>query len=280
MEDSDVVVAGGVRLRVRRWDGDGPGVALVHGLASNLRLWDGMGAALASLGYGCAAVDLRGHGQSDKVDEGYDVATVAADVRSVIDSLGWSRPVVAGQSWGGNIVLELAARWSASVRGLVCIDGGWISLGDRFPTWSSCAERLAPPPLEGRRLAEVELMVRGMHPTWPAAGVEGVLAGFEVRADGTVAPWLTRPRHMAALRGLWEHRPASVYGDVPVPALLVPADDGMAGLDGKRAEVLAASAGLPVSRTLWMTGDHDLHAQFPSEVAQLVADSIASGFFG
>jgi len=43
---------------------------LVHGLASNARLWDGVARRLAGAGHSSAAVDLRGHGRSDKPDTG------------------------------------------------------------------------------------------------------------------------------------------------------------------------------------------------------------------
>ncbi|MFM7964797.1 MAG: alpha/beta fold hydrolase, partial [Actinomycetota bacterium] len=80
---------------------------LVHGLASNARLWDGAADALVELGYHVIAVDQRGHGQSDKPDEGYDMQSVADDLASLITALQLDRPVVAGQCWGGNVVIEL-----------------------------------------------------------------------------------------------------------------------------------------------------------------------------
>ena len=83
---------------------------LVHGLASNARTWDGVAAELARQGRASIAVDLRGHGYSDKPDDGYSVPDVADDVLDLIARLGLERPVVAGQSWGGNVVIEAAAR--------------------------------------------------------------------------------------------------------------------------------------------------------------------------
>src|SRR5690242_20180120 len=56
------------------------------------------------------AVDLRGHGASAQVPDVEPDATLAAahDLGAVCDELGWAAPAVAGRSWGGNAVLQLA----------------------------------------------------------------------------------------------------------------------------------------------------------------------------
>jgi pimeloyl-ACP methyl ester carboxylesterase len=244
---------------------------LVHGLASNARVWDGVAERLAGAGHPVVTVDLRGHGRSSKPDGPYDVATVAEDVAAVIRALGLDRPVVAGQSWGGNIVLELAARHPDLVRGIVCVDGGWLEPSRGFPDWEACRTALAPPRLAGRQLSEIEGYIRSAHPDWPETGIRGTLANFEVRADGTVAPWLTYDRHIAVLRGLWEHRPTERYGELSVPVLLVPADGGDPHWrERKRRDVDAALDAIPDAQVRWFTGDHDIHAQHPGELADVM----------
>jgi len=269
------VAVPGVGLHVRRWRGGGRRpVLLVHGLASNARLWDGVAAALADAGHPVAAVDLRGHGRSAKPDGGYDVATVAGDLRSLLDPLAWDRPLVAGQSWGGNVALELAARWPEAIGALGCVDGGTIELHRRFPDWDACAAALRPPRLAGTPRARIERMLRDAHPDWPESGIQGQLACFEVREDGTVAPWLTLERHLLVLRGLWEHRPAEHYRSVSVPTLLLgaePAGEPSAWHEQKVVELDGAAAAMPSARVEWMRGDHDLHAQHPGPVAALLA---------
>jgi pimeloyl-ACP methyl ester carboxylesterase len=256
---------------------------LVHGLASNARTWDGVAARLASRGHPVVTVDLRGHGRSSKPDEPYDVPVVADDLAQLIDGLGLYRPIVAGQSWGGNVALELAARHPDSVRGIVCVDGGWLELSAAFESWEACREVLAPPRLAGRQRADIERHVRGAHPDWPETGIAGTLANFEVRADGTIAPWLTFERHIAVLRGLWEHHPTERYAAVPVPVLLVPAEAGGAA-DGERSgrkgdDVARALEALPIARAHWMRGDHDIHAQRPDELADVMTEQLARGVF-
>ena len=235
METLRIDVADGVELAADTWapardastvaDAAAPFV-LVHGLASNARLWDGVAARLTERGHPAVTVDLRGHGRSSKPDGPYDVPTVANDVARLITELGLDRPVVAGQSWGGNVVLELGARHGQAVRGIVCVDGGWLEPSTAFPSWEACLDVLAPPRLAGLKRDDIEGYVRGAHPDWPETGIAGVLANFEHLADGTVAPLLTFDRHVAVLRGLWEHHPSQRYPDVRVPVLLVPADTG------------------------------------------------------
>lgn len=269
----EVAVAEQVDLHARHWrSGDRRPVVLVHGLASNARLWDGVASALATDGHPVVAIDLRGHGRSSKPDSGYDVATVADDVHRVVDHVcaGPDAPLVAGQSWGGNVVLELAARHPGSVSAVACVDGGTIDLRSRFGSWEDCVQALRPPALAGTPLADVEAMLRRSHPDWPEEAIAGTLASFEVRDDGTVAPWLTLERHLQVLRGLWEHRPAARYAQVDVPVLLLVAGDGPE--DGAVGQpVTDAARALPRARVEWMTGDHDLHAQHPAAVAALLS---------
>lgn len=291
-----IAVADGVELAADRWGPSGSGAAdeaaigppafvLVHGLASNARLWDGVAESLVAHGHPVVTLDLRGHGRSSKPDGPYDTPTVAADLAEVIRALedrdpDFERPVVAGQSWGGNVVLELAAGDPAAVRGVVCVDGGWLEPSAIFPSWDACLRALAPPRLVGRPLGEIEEYLRTAHRDWPETGIRGALANFEVRPDGTIAPWLTYDRHVAILRGLWEHHPSTLYPRVTAPVLLVPADTGAADwTERKRRDVAAAAAALPNVRVRWFAGDHDIHAQHPGELADVMATLAAEGFF-
>ena len=285
---SRIRVAPGVVLHVRTWQPPGPPgpcgarraaagaeatsppFLLVHGLASNCRTWDGVAARLVDLGHPVAAVDLRGHGQSDKPDDGYDFATMGDDLLAVIDDLGWERPVVAGQSMGGNLVVALSARATTRFAGVVGVDGGAFDLRRRWPRWDECAEALAPPHLEGTPADVMEQHLRAAHPDWSNDGVAASMANFETRPDGTIRPWLTRERHMRVLRALWEHRPVRDFARIAVPATLVLADTGDEWAANKGAEAARAVAALPRLDVRWFSpADHDVHVQHPDELAEL-----------
>ncbi len=284
-----VSVRGDLDLHCVFWGGHTPTEAtpfvLVHGLASNARLWDGVARHLAGLGHAVVAIDQRGHGRSNKPDSGFDMATVAHDLELLIAALGFERPVVAGQSWGANVVVELAHRSPASVRGVVAVDGGTIHLRRHFPDWNDCAAQLAPPNLLGMAAGRLESAMRSAHPDWPEEGIAGSLANMEVLADGTIRPWLSRERHMKILRGLWEHEPESLFPDIEVPVLFMPAvadDDrhsrGWAA--DKREAVERAVRLLRRGGVSWYHGaDHDLHAQHPLRVAQELHAETQGGLF-
>jgi pimeloyl-ACP methyl ester carboxylesterase len=281
-----IELSNGLCLRVVEWDGgsERPPFVLVHGLASNALLWRGAAEELAARGHRVVAVDQRGHGHSDKPDEGYDMATVAGDLAGLLESLeteGIDRPVVAGQSWGGNVVLELAYRRPRLIRGAVAVDGGFLELREHFPEWESCAVSLQPPRLEGTSAESLRQYLRSAHPDWPESGIEGAMANMEHLPDGTIRPWLRFERHMSILRGLWEHRPSAIYGAIEVPVMLVPAE-GPRGVfaDTKREAVERAARMLPRSRVEWFSpADHDLHAQHPERFADVVHGATIDGFF-
>ena len=139
-------IPSGVELHVLRWeppsdvDASRRTWVLTHGLASNARLWDGVARRLAASGHRVVTIDQRGHGQSSKPDDGYDVWTCADDLALLIDTLELDRPAVAGQSWGGNVVLELGHRHPEMVDQVACVDGGFIDLRSKFPAWEDCAD--------------------------------------------------------------------------------------------------------------------------------------------
>jgi pimeloyl-ACP methyl ester carboxylesterase len=268
-----VEVADGVCLCARTHPGDGVPFLLVHGLASNARLWDGVAHALATAGHHVVTIDQRGHGRSSKPDHGYDFATVVSDLVVLTDALGLHRPIAVGQSWGGNVVLELGATHPDAVRAVVAVDGGFIELGSHFHSWEACCQALTPPRLVGTPAERMQRWMREAHPDWPQDGIDGAMANFEVRADGTIAPWLTLERHMMILRALYEHRPSQRYARVAVPMLLVPADTGdVAWTRDKRTAVDDALAALPDGRVHWFSpADHDIHAQHPVALADVLA---------
>ncbi len=123
-----------VRLAYRHWTGPSkaqhPPVVLLHGV---LQSGEGMRhlAERLSLDREVLVPDLRGRGESDRPDGGYDPATMADDVAALIDRVGIERPALIGRLHGGLVAYHLAARRPELVSGVVLGDANPEVTADR-----------------------------------------------------------------------------------------------------------------------------------------------------
>ena len=162
---------------------------LVHGLSSNARLWDEVAGRLAAAGHPAYAVDLRSHGESDSPADGLRHGDGRAPTwPRWRRRLGLAAAVVAGQSWGGNVVVRLAADHPSA--------GGRARPGRRrldrpapsFPDWAACERALRPPDIDGMRADDVRRFIAGPSiPTGRPAAVDATLANLRV-TDGAGQP--------------------------------------------------------------------------------------------
>jgi pimeloyl-ACP methyl ester carboxylesterase len=276
------VAAGEIELSIREWPGEGRPFVLVHGLASNAKTWDGVAKRLNEAGHHVVAVDQRGHGLSDKPEEGYGFEDVTSDLRSLIDSLDMQRPILGGQSWGGNVVLHFAARYPGATSGLVLVDGGFIDLSGRSgATWEEISERMRPPNLIGTPRPQMIERFRSYHPEWDEPQIEMQMGNYETLDDGTIRPWLTLEHHMAILRAIWDDPPSPLYERVTTPVLIALADSPDEERRRSRDDhVAAASTKLQRAEARRFEGaPHDIHVDRPEELADWMLAALERGFF-
>jgi pimeloyl-ACP methyl ester carboxylesterase len=90
-------------------EGDRP-LVLIHGLLMNRRMFDRLGPEMAALGNRVIAMDLLGHGLSDRPSEmsKYSMTFFAKQVETLLDHLELDQAVIGGTSLGANTTLELA----------------------------------------------------------------------------------------------------------------------------------------------------------------------------
>ena len=215
--DDAALLPGGPRLALRRTDGERRPILLVHGLSSNARTWDAVAAHLAAAGHEVVAVDQRGHGHSEQCADGYTTTQCADDLARLVEQLGFTgdrAPVVAGQSWGANVVADLAAR-HGDVAGLALVDGGWIRLSRQFATFDDCWAALTPPRFDNVRADRMTRRLSAAHPDWSEEGLAGTMANFEILDDGTVRPWLRLANHREIVRSLFEGDPQQAVPEHP-----------------------------------------------------------------
>lgn len=286
-----------LRLHGLRWDELGGQVPalLLHGLASNARIWERTAPTLARGGLAPVALDLRGHGLSDKPEDGYEWATVTDDLRAAIRTLGMNAPIVIGHSWGAVLALHLAADGlggEATPSGVVLIDGG-ISQLDDLPgaTWERVSELLAPPPLAGMSRADLLRRLSDPSRRWQpdAQSLDITLANFEVLADDTVRPRLRREHHMRLLRALYDFRTYQAFTRVRCPVLVVSARPPEPRRLEEEAHILLKEKGIARAKTsiadltaVWMEDTvHDIPLQRPDDLAAtILAWASARGMSG
>jgi pimeloyl-ACP methyl ester carboxylesterase len=100
----------------------GPAILLVHGLAGSTAFWRHQLAHLRP-GRRALALDLRGHGRSDRPSDGdYSVAGYAGDIAAAAGALGLQRFVLVGHSFGTLAALEYAAAHAGRVAALMLVD--------------------------------------------------------------------------------------------------------------------------------------------------------------
>ncbi len=127
-------------------------VVLVHGFASNKETnWVNPGwvGTLTRAGRRAIALDNRGHGASSKLYDpaAYHSATMADDVRALLDHLKIERADVMGYSMGARIAAFLAVTHPRHVRSVV-LGGLGIRLVEGVGLPESIAEALEAPSLD------------------------------------------------------------------------------------------------------------------------------------
>jgi len=124
-------------------------VLLVHGWGASIYMWRHWFAPLVECGYRVVALDLPGHGLSDKPsDEGrYRLASLTATVRQVIAAVGLRRPHVVAQSMGGTIALDLAASGDPALGRLVLVNPACFGRVHLLPLAQRASPKVVEPVL-------------------------------------------------------------------------------------------------------------------------------------
>ena len=124
--------AAGTRLHVvEAGNAAGPPILFIHGWSQSHACWSRqLNAPDLRARFRLIAMDLRGHGDSEKPLEGYhDAALWAADVNAVIETLRAERPVLAGWSYAGYVICDYLRHYGQErIRGInfvaAAVDGG------------------------------------------------------------------------------------------------------------------------------------------------------------
>ena len=112
----------GIELHVQEL-GSGPPVVMLHGLlVGNMTTWYFSAASELAKTHRVILFDLRGHGLSARTTSGYDVATMARDLESIVDDVAREPVALVGHSYGAVVALTFALRHPERVRKLAIVE--------------------------------------------------------------------------------------------------------------------------------------------------------------
>jgi pimeloyl-ACP methyl ester carboxylesterase len=152
--------------RAFRIAGSGPVILLIHGIGDNSTTWETVQAKLAQR-FTVIAVDLLGHGQSDKPRADYSVAAYANGMRDLLSVLDVERVTVIGHSLGGGVAMQFAYQFPHLVERLVLVGAGGVTRDVNIVL------RFASLPMGGEALALLRLPL-----VLPVVQVAGRAAGM------------------------------------------------------------------------------------------------------
>lgn len=113
---------GGVNIYYETY-GKGFPIVFLHPFSTNGYIWYFQTFTFAQTNQ-CIIVDERGHGRSDKPQQGYAIKEMAADVGAVLDDLKISKAILVGNSIGGMIAMQFNLDNPDRVAGNVIVSSG------------------------------------------------------------------------------------------------------------------------------------------------------------
>ncbi len=110
-------------MHVERFGHGGTAVILIHGFATSSFLWRNVAPAVTDAGHTAYAIDLFGHGESDRPpDADFGIAAQAEYLDAAMTALRVARGIIVGVDIGGDVALRLAATRAERVEKLVLIN--------------------------------------------------------------------------------------------------------------------------------------------------------------
>jgi non-heme chloroperoxidase len=126
-----VVGGGGVRLHVvETGNPRGRAILFIHGFSQSWLAWRRQLTSDLANDFRLVALDMRGHGQSDKPRDDYSTCAVwADDVAAVGRELSLEQPVLCGWSYGPLVILDYIRQYGEDAVGGACLVDALTKLG-------------------------------------------------------------------------------------------------------------------------------------------------------
>jgi pimeloyl-ACP methyl ester carboxylesterase len=227
---------------------------LLHGYSDS---WFSFSRVLAPLARDARvfALDLRGHGKTDKPKSGYLMRDLAADVLAFMDAKGIVRATVVGHSMGGLVAQQVALAAPKRVSHLVLVATG--SSATAFVGWNELEQAVAtlPDPVPDAFVREFQLST--VH---APVGDEFITRAVSESLRLSAHTW----RELAA--GMKATPPAEALGKSGIPTLVLHGADDLYVTPAVTAD-LAAMVNATQRKSYANTG-HAIHWEKPTEFAR------------
>ena len=244
---------------------------MIHGLSSSCFLWTPLIRELNKYKFNIYAIDLKGHGLSDKPEEGYSMKSLSEDVINFIEKMKLNNVIIIGQSMGADLGVLVSTIKDDKIIGCIGVDGGAINLKQKFLLKNIALKALKPPDLEG---IDKEIMLNRMRKhrqDWSEEAIQGQFSIFEVDDNNKIKKRLSLENHMKILNGLWNNNSIEnlLACKVPIYLILVKFNLNLKKFKNKDAKIEIDK----------VDGDHDIHAQKPKFISDLIINKIKGNFF-
>ena len=206
-EDSRYATLDGARIHYQNYGKGRDAMVLIHGWTCNLDYWRDQVPDFAKRNR-VIALDLPGHGQSDKPEIAYTMDLFAKAIDAVMRDANVERAVLVGHSMGTPIARQFYRKYPQKTLAIVIVDGGLRPFGDRKMRDSFVDAFRGPNYKESGK----QMFAAMAGPTLPAEMQERIRTSF-----------LNTPQHVmvSAMEGMNDD---SIYGpdkmNVPVLAIL------------------------------------------------------------
>lgn len=141
-----------VRVHYQNYGKGKDALVFVHGWTCNLTFWKANIPAFTGHAR-VIAIDLPGHGQSDKPQVAYSMDLFASAIDAVLRDAGVERATLVGHSMGTPVIRQFYRKYPAKTRALVIVDGSLKPMGTaesmkqfldpfRGPDYKEHAERM------------------------------------------------------------------------------------------------------------------------------------------
>src|SRR5262245_34196219 len=196
-----------IRLHYQNYGQGQEAIVMIHGWSCNLNFWKANAPVLAGHTR-VLAVDLPGHGQSDKPQTTYSMDLFARAIDAVLQDAKVERATLVGHSMGAPVIRQFYRNYPAKTRALVIVDGMLRPFGSK-----EAMERFLGPLRGADYKPAAEAMINFM-----LAPVKDPATRDEIKTA-----MLSTPQHVmtGAFDGMLDDSIWKTQDKIQVPALIV-----------------------------------------------------------